>query len=233
MAWYSDEEYEYRQDVREKTITARSARYKRTHCGKGGAVKFPSDYLTTKERKAMNGELKVYNLNRPMKWATFKEVSADTKKEYIRMIRERFGAPDGYIAEMLGCSRRTLGLTLTDLGCNAGKGHGSPKWDREGFDAWCRGEELKEGVDGDAELTEPTEDIVEEVVENAPVEPVVDAGPENAPNDVVEDQIDIIVPESGQMTFRAPANRITEMIKGMLGNANVEMTVNWTVIKEE
>lgn len=46
MAWYSDEEYAYRQDCKEKAITARSARYKRTHCGKGGAVKFPSDYMT-------------------------------------------------------------------------------------------------------------------------------------------------------------------------------------------
>ena len=44
-----DEEYLFRQDSRDKALTARSARHKRTHCGKGGRVKLPSDYMTKKE----------------------------------------------------------------------------------------------------------------------------------------------------------------------------------------
>lgn len=42
----TDEKYEFLQDCRDKKITARSARSTRTHCGKGGAVKFPSDYMS-------------------------------------------------------------------------------------------------------------------------------------------------------------------------------------------
>ena len=42
----TDEKYTYIQDVRDKKVTARSARSKRTHNGKGGSVKFPSDYMT-------------------------------------------------------------------------------------------------------------------------------------------------------------------------------------------
>ena len=64
MAWLPDEQYVLREDTREKAITARSARHTRTHCGKGGAVKFPSDYLSKKELKAMNGETKSYNITR-------------------------------------------------------------------------------------------------------------------------------------------------------------------------
>lgn len=44
----NDIEYEFTKDVIEKKITARSARSTRTHNGKRGAVKFPSDYKTKK-----------------------------------------------------------------------------------------------------------------------------------------------------------------------------------------
>ena len=186
MRW-SDEEYELRQEIRDKSITARSARKMCTHNGKGGAVKFPSDFMTAKERKAMNGEVMIYNLNRPMSYALFKEVSADTKKEYINMIRERFGATDAAIAEMLGCSRRTLALVLTDLGCNAGKGAGHKKWAKEEFEAWYRGEEQKNTEDEPAVETDIQPDTVVEVssdiptetpVENTSVEPVTPPEPD-------------------------------------------------------
>lgn len=50
-----DEEYIFRQESREKAITARGAHNRRTHCGKGGRVKLPSDYMTKKELEKMNG----------------------------------------------------------------------------------------------------------------------------------------------------------------------------------
>lgn len=43
-----DETYSYISDVKEKGITARSARNRRTHTGKGGKVRFPSDSLSKK-----------------------------------------------------------------------------------------------------------------------------------------------------------------------------------------
>ena len=134
MRW-SDEEYEYRQEVRDKSVTARSARRMRTHNGKGGAVKFPSDYLTKKELKAMNGELKTFNINKPMTWADFKEMPDDLKKGYIKMISHRFNAPNTYIAKMFGCAQRTLSLYLADIGLAHGFRSGREKWAKEEFEA--------------------------------------------------------------------------------------------------
>lgn len=61
----TDERFTFIEDCKDKKRTARGAHNKRTHCGKGGAVMFPSDYLTTKEKKAMNGECKAYRMNDP------------------------------------------------------------------------------------------------------------------------------------------------------------------------
>lgn len=44
-----DETYLFHSDCRDKKNVARSARNKRTHNGKSGGVKFPSDYMTKKE----------------------------------------------------------------------------------------------------------------------------------------------------------------------------------------
>ena len=230
MAWYSDEEYAYRQDCKEKAITARSARYKRTHCGKGGAVKFPSDYMTAKEKRAMNGEVKTYNISKPMTWVEFKGLPDDLKKGYIKMLRHRFEVPDKYIAEMMGTTGRTLGLMLADLGCRLGKGHNSGKWPKEIFEAWCSGVEATET---ESEPTPVIEEVTEEPTQNTPVEPVVDAELMNGPEQVVEDEIDILIPESGQMTFKGNIDQILAMVKRTLGNSNVELTVNWTIMKEE
>ena len=53
----NDEKYVFINDCAEKKRTARGIHNKRTHAGKGGKVIFPSDYLTRKEREAMNGEV--------------------------------------------------------------------------------------------------------------------------------------------------------------------------------
>lgn len=134
-----DETYVFIQDVREKKITARSARNTRTHNGKRGAVKLPSDYMTKKELNAMNGEVQSYRLNSPMTFVEFKSLPDDLKVMYIKLIRNRFHAPDKAIGKMLGVSQKTISLHLADLGCSAGKGKNHPNWDKEGFLAWCNG----------------------------------------------------------------------------------------------
>lgn len=66
MSRLPDEPLEMIEDSISKKRAAQSARHRRTHCGKSGSVKFPSDYMTKKELKAMNGECKSYRLNDPM-----------------------------------------------------------------------------------------------------------------------------------------------------------------------
>lgn len=169
-----DEEYLYRSDVREKAITARSARRTRTHCGKGGAVKLPSDYLTRKELNAMNGEVKSYKLNDPMKWKEFKAMPDDVKVIYITAIRNRWNAPDTEIAKMLGVCKATIIRVIADLGLGKGKkAGGSRPWDKEGFYAWVYG--APETADNNAayeDVQEAAQDAKEATNEAASALPI-------------------------------------------------------------
>lgn len=40
--------------------------------------------MTEEERNAMNGDVKTYNINRPVKWAEYKALPDDLKREYWR-----------------------------------------------------------------------------------------------------------------------------------------------------
>lgn len=225
MAWMNDYEYEFVQDSRDKKITARSARNMRTHNGKSGRVRLPSDYLTKKELKAMSGECIEYaSLKKPMSWDEFKKLPDDLKKEYIINIRERFGAPDRYIGEMFGVSGATMGLYARDLGIALGKesSGGNRKWKKDEFYAWVTG----------ADLNAPVPPIAPEAIdistdtENEPAEP---AGHSYS----LSDSKNMMVPHDGQMVFTCPANQALDVINMLLGNTKVSIRVEWHVIEEE
>ena len=157
-----DEEFVYKSDVRDKAITARSARHTRTHCGKGGRVRFPSDNLSKKELMKMNGEVKSYRLNSPMSWAEFKSMPDDLKVVYIQALRKKYKVPDVNIAGMLGIGRQAFIKEVNRLGVSQGKAAGGRrKWDKEGFFAWAN------GVDVPTPVTE--EPAEAPVIEEAPV----------------------------------------------------------------
>lgn len=139
MAWMSDERYILFSDSREKKSIAASAHKQRTHCGKGGSVKFPSDYLSKKEIKAMSGECKTYRMSEPLTWEEFAEWPNEHKVTYIQSIRERFGASDKYIAEMFDVSGMTLGMWIKDLGLEP-MNECDENWDRDVFVAWKDGD---------------------------------------------------------------------------------------------
>lgn len=139
MAWYSDEEYEFRRDCGEKKRTAASSHKQRTHAGKGGRVRFPSDFKSRKELKAMNGECVTYKLGDPMKWEDFKKLPDEYKIMYINGIRERFGAHDGRIAGMLGIDRKTFQLYLVDLKVGLDQDYNYVVWDEEAWNMWAFG----------------------------------------------------------------------------------------------
>ena len=112
----TDERYTFVSDVRDKKRTARGAFNKRTHCGKGGAVKFQSDFMSKKEIMAMNGEVKAYKLNDPMTWGEFKAMPDDLKIGYVKSLRERFSVSDAEIGRMMGVSRSSISSETKRLG---------------------------------------------------------------------------------------------------------------------
>lgn len=151
MARLPDEQWAMIEDSIDKKRTAASAFKQRTHCGKGGSVKFPSDYMSKKELNAMNGEVKSYRLNSAMSWDEFKSMPDDLKVAYINSIRERFCVPDKYVAEMFGIPLGQLGLYLRDLKLELVRD--IDIWNKEAFLAWRSGADTSL-----VEENEPVED---------------------------------------------------------------------------
>lgn len=211
----TDEKYVFINDCKEKKRTARGAFNKRTHCGKGGAVMFPSDYLTTKEKKAMNGECKSYHLNDPMKWDEFKSMPKDLQIDYINGLRKQFGVPDKEIHVMFGISNAALSKYVKELGIGLGRGKRPGKFNEEAWNLWLNGmpdipeepievnEEFSKYVHEDAEITEETYAKIKK---------------RNIPKTVME---------SGCLSFDGMSADILNRVFMLTGNSYVRMTISW------
>ena len=249
MAWMSDEKYLLMQDTRDKKNTARSARSTRTHCGKSGAVKFPSDYMTAKELKNMNGECKTYRMNSPITWDEFKTWPDEHKITYIKLLRAKYNVPDKYIAEMMGVSRPQLCKLIGELNIGTGKKENSRRvWDREGFLAWSSG--AKDGVVKSSETpVEEAEEAVEEITET--VEPAKEAtdekkvGMEEAVEAIRESDAWPLIkfeenhgeahtecaePIKGEMTFEGNVDDILRTVKTLLGGKKGHIEIEWRLV---
>ena len=102
MARFSDEAYDYYEDCKEKKFTARSARNRRGHTGSRGGMKTAADYMTKKELRALDGEVKTYRMGSPMGWIEFQTLPDDLKKMYIKNLRKKFNVPDEVLALAMG-----------------------------------------------------------------------------------------------------------------------------------
>ena len=101
----TDERYTFVEDVREKKRTARGY-YNKVR--KGGRVKLPSDYLTAKEKKKLNGEVIGYQLNKPMGYDEFRMLPDDIQVEYINLCMYKHKGNCTWISDMLGVTKITL-----------------------------------------------------------------------------------------------------------------------------
>lgn len=230
-----DETYVFIQDNKEKKAIARSSRHRRSHAGKGGSIRFPSDHLTKKELQAMNGEMKTYRMNDPITWKEFKTMPDDLKASYVEAIREKFCVPDKCIAEMMGVNRFTFSDEMVRLEINRGShGKGKRMWDKDGFYAWCKG--VEEPVTTEEKPVETVEAAEEEticeifpgIVELSGDVPV--AEPEPLPIIPIRTKA---VPESGSMLFKGTADEILASIGDLLGDVKVRINVSWEVLPEE
>lgn len=125
MALMPDEQYVMISDSIEKKKIAHSSHNRKTHCGKGGRVKFPSDYLSKKELKAMNGDVKSYNLNKPMTWEEFRSMPQDLQIMYIKKLRNEFGVPDIVLSKAMGVCKSSFSKAMRDLNLSLGKSAGA------------------------------------------------------------------------------------------------------------
>lgn len=79
----------FRDDIREKKSIKNSAS-KKNRTGKG-PVKFPSDYLSKKEKEALNGECSTWNLNGFYTWDEFKKMPDDIKISWLNRMLNVYG----------------------------------------------------------------------------------------------------------------------------------------------
>lgn len=191
-----DEEYVYRQGVKEAASIARNARYRRTHNGKSGRVRFPSDYLTNKERNAMNGNVESYRLNDPMSWDEFKKLPDDLKVSYIKLLREKYDVPDIEIGKMMGVSKDIIHRWFKVLGLLRDTKRTRCAWDTEGWLAFVHGAPIPADETPDEEPAE-----VPEAIE---------------PEPVCEEKKKAI-PNTGTMTFEGSTESILETLAVLLG----------------
>ena len=231
MAWLPDEQYVLMQDTREKKITARSARHTRSHCGKSGSVKFPSDYLSKKELKAMSGECQSYRMNDPMTWEEFNKLPDDLKVCYVKALRQKYNVPDRALCEMFGTTNFTVSTAFEKLGLRLGKnGRAKRTWDKDGFYAWMNGVKVTE-VTGYPTAKEQIKEMEKEAI--ATIESVADAmkeaglSAENVGGSIEE--LAKAIPTNGTLVFEGKADTILRSVNDILGSRYVKMSVQWSV----
>lgn len=241
----TDEKYTFVEDCREKKRTASGAFHKRTHAGKGGRVKFPSDYKTKKELRAMNGEVHSYKLNKPMSWSEFKEMPNDLKVDYIKGLRKSFGVPNLHIAKMFGVSAPTVMRLCEklDISNERKKGNRSA-WNKEAFEVWCKGD-----TQSDVEGAVPSNkynpfdiSVKKEALEVCGHHIIENIGHfEGSVHELekLKTKLDklaakSVMPYDGHMTFdECTIDQAADMVRKIIGDKKVGLTISWTVESED
>lgn len=109
-------------DCMQKKRTARGA-FAHISRKRGGCT-LPSDNLTAKQRREKNGEVKSYNITRPMPWPEFKAMPEDLKREFFRNMQS-FGGTAKWLADEMGSSDMTVRAVAKAVGAPFVRGNGN------------------------------------------------------------------------------------------------------------
>lgn len=261
MALLPDEQYVMISDSIEKKKIAHSSHNRKTHCGKGGRVKFPSDYLSKKELKAMNSDVKTYNLNRPMTWIEFRSMPQDLQIMYIKKLRNEFGVPDIVLGKAMGICKSSFSRAMSELNLSLGKCAGAKgkQWlDSEKsfkfFEYWNKFNNEKtveeDNAEDEAEVVEET-DISEEKSNDYTTDNTIDTSEMDYgadelfhygtkynsgryPNTTVDHTVEpehIAIPTGGRLSFDCKFDDAVKVLESILSGTNVRLNVDWIVMK--
>ena len=260
MALLPDEQYVMISDSIEKKKIARSSHNRKTHCGKSGRVKFPSDYLSKKELKAMNGDVKSYNLNRPMTWEKFRSMPQDLQIMYIKKLRNEFGVPDIVLSKAMGICKSSFSKAMRELNLSLGRSAGAKgkQWlDSEKrfkfFEYWNKFNNEKaveeDSVEDEAEVAKET-DISKETSNDYTIDDIdvseMDCGADelfhygtkynsgrypSATLDRMAKSEHIAIPTGGRLSFDCKFDDAVKVLESILSGTNVRLNVDWIVVK--
>lgn len=121
----TDAEYVFQQDVKERKKMKTGAMHRK--CGsKSKKCTLPSDYLTPSQKKKLNGECEIMNLNRPLNGLDeLRKYSSTLQAEYLRNCIKYYGARKGDLVKMLKtnyatfdsyCKRNNIALVFPKTG---------------------------------------------------------------------------------------------------------------------
>lgn len=227
----------------EKKRVARCSHNKRSHCGKGGSVRFPSDYMSKKEKEAMNGEMKSYNLNKPITWTDLRAMPKDLQITYIKKLRNNYDVPDAILAESFGISQSYISQFLASLGLGSGLNAGAKRkgWRKsekaKRFYAWWSQGEYDAAEVG--EETAKTNDIpiqVPDTVTNTDVNSIAAADCAAAVKRFIDAvRAPSLIPNGGALTFDSTTiEEAAKVLSEILGESTkVSLRVDWAVLKED
>ena len=134
----TDEEYTFRQDVRDKSSTAVSSKRKVLHT-KGCSL--PYESLSYKQRQKLNGEVKtVMDLGKPISYQEFRSLPDEFKIKYIQRQQKLYGATQSMFCQLFHCGSSTMNRIYHNLGLYGGVRGKKPTWQQqESWKAFCNG----------------------------------------------------------------------------------------------
>ena len=138
-------------DVREKKRIAAGARARK--CGsKSKRCTLPSDYLTAKQKKGLNGKMKTYNLSAPMNYIQFRDMPEDLQKEYLTKLYVDWRISLTEIAKMFKCSPETVRHACRQFGINTKmRGQRATNAQMRHWHEWIKGNGSPVGVEAATE----------------------------------------------------------------------------------
>lgn len=206
----NDVEFILKEDIKAKKQAGRGY-YHKKNGSKSKKCRLPSDHLSKKEIEKMNGECKVYNLNKPMNYSNFCAMPVDLRIKYLEMLRDKFGANQTEISKMMCVAVTTLSSHRAKFldGKPVFKSYKHSRLDLEAWNKFINGEEDKDAVV--AEKEEMT------TSDNKKVEDDNSADTTCLPYNRVVTKADIV---NGSMNLRGKADDIFRKMTDILGCEN-------------
>lgn len=157
---------EFDWEVLQRKSIARQAKH-RKRGSRSKKCSLPSDGMSQKQWKERNGQVMEYNMSKPMKWKDFKYMPQDLQQQYLVGLRDKHGATQKAVAEMLGITPNAFSTYLRNKGVsvfpkNGGKSPGN-EWE-----AFLRGESPAQGVTPPQAAEAAEEPLVDVLSENTP-----------------------------------------------------------------
>lgn len=109
----TDAAYIYNQTAKERKA-ARTGAFHKKNGSRSKKCTLPSDRLTARQRKELNGKMISYNLGKPMKWIEFIQLPLDVQEEYLHNLIEKYEARRKDASEMFCVPYSTFGKYLAD-----------------------------------------------------------------------------------------------------------------------